>query len=159
MYGTATASDNYHADRGNSAWAAATAANRLIARQRGTDYVDRSFRNRFPGLRTSDHTQIEEWPRTGATYYRTGESISSSVVPVEIENATYEAALRELATPGILLPDYTPSKQVTQQTVGPITTKFAVAGAPSDAVPVVTQIAGILSGILRPLYVPGGLAV
>jgi len=159
MYGNATASDAYHSARGNSTWASATAANRLIALQRGTDYVDRSFRNRFPGIRTGNHTQVEEWPRTGATYYRTGEDIASNAVPIEIESATYEAALRELAAPGILLPDYTPSKQKTQQTVGPITTKFAPATKASDAVPIVTQIEGILSGILRPLYVPGGLAV
>jgi len=156
MYGSESAADTYHAARGNTTWAAATSANKLIALQRGSDFVDRTFVLRFPGTRTNDHTQTEEWPRTGATYYRTGEAIAATVVPVEVEYSAYEAALRELDNPGILLADYTPSSIPIEAKGGPVDVKFATGQSP---LAVVAAVEGLLSSILVPNVRPSVMAV
>lgn len=50
------------------------------------------------------------WPRTGVTDCN-GDSVPDDEVPVEVQNATYLAALAELSSPGILTPVITPGKQ------------------------------------------------
>lgn len=51
------------------------------------------------------------WPRSGVTDCN-GDSIPDDEVPVEVQQATYIAALAEISTPGILTPTITPGKQV-----------------------------------------------
>lgn len=134
MYGDITAADDYHTARGNTDWGADTAA-QTIALQRASDYIDLMFRVRLSSGRwvsqfigeKATPGQVPEWPRDEVTDYE-GTEISGPVTPTEIEYATYEAALRELVTPGSLMPDYDPtatSGSVTQETVGPITVKYA----------------------------------
>ena len=50
------------------------------------------------------------WPRTGVEDCN-GDDIPEDEVPVEVQHATYIAALAELATPGILSPVITTGKQ------------------------------------------------
>jgi hypothetical protein len=104
FYGSLAAALTYHADRANTAWATSTDDLRTAALVRATQYIDGAYRSSFPGCRTDGREQTLEWPRAGA-YDREGLSIDSDVIPVEIENATYEGALRELASPGSLAPD------------------------------------------------------
>lgn len=56
--------------------------------------------NRFPGKPTVA-TQLEAWPRTGATDAY-GNEIASGDVPTAVIQATYEAALIEVGTAGVL---------------------------------------------------------
>lgn len=51
------------------------------------------------------------WPRSGVTDCN-GDSIPDDEVPLEVQQATYIAALAELSTPGVLTPVITPGKQV-----------------------------------------------
>src|SRR5690606_22776375 len=133
MYGDISDASAYHVARGNTAWATYTSAQQLAALIRGSDYVDQRYREKlksgrwvsmFSGAKTGGRNQAREWPRTGATDYE-GNEIADDVVPVEVEHAAYEAALREAAAPGSLSPDYVPTERVTQETVGPITVKYA----------------------------------
>jgi hypothetical protein len=71
---------------------------------RSSEYIDGEYRSQFPGIKASGRSQLREWPRAGA-YDREGYGITSLVPPVEIENATYEGAKRELASPFSLAPD------------------------------------------------------
>lgn len=152
IYGTLEAADAYHEARGRSAWIAASDPDRLAALLRGSDYVDQRYV--FRGTKTGGREQERAWPRTGVTT-RDGD-IPADEVPVEVEHAAYEAALRELASPGSLSPDFVPARQVVRQKVGPLERTFADAdgsgGNPTR--PVVSAIDELLAAlILRPLGV------
>ena len=108
FYGTHAGYDAYctarNHDHGPHNEAAVLAA-LLVA----SEWLDARYRGSFPGLKVGQREQVREWPRTGAMDYY-GYAISSEVVPVEIEYATYEAAHREITQAGSLSVDYTPSK-------------------------------------------------
>lgn len=163
MYGTVEDADTYHAARGNTSWDSLADPAKEQALQRGTDYIDQRYREKlksgrwvsmFSGTRTAGRSQDNEWPRTGATDYE-GNELPDNEVPQEVEYATYEAALRESVTPGSLSPDYVPTEQVIQDTVGPITVKYASgSGAPGSTPnrPVIPEIDEIIAPVLVPRY-------
>lgn len=146
IYGTLAASKTYHTDRGNTAWAAGADADLTIALQRGTEFIDHQFV--FPGFKVDGRDQVREWPRFDVID-REGFGVSSLTVPIEVENATYEAALRELASPGSLTPDVTLTAQVKRQKVeGAVEVEFTGAAGIAAAMPVITIINGILAPIM-----------
>lgn len=139
-----------------------TEPQKTAARQRGSLFIDR-YEPRFSGSRTGGYAQDRAWPRTGAsTYY--GEPIPSDVVPVAIENASYEAAYLELTNPGSLSPVVTGSSTVKREKVGSLEVEYSVNSSTSVAdlvalaTPVVTAIEGLLWLFLVPI-VPGVLVV
>lgn len=88
------------------------------ALRRATQFIDYTYRNRFPGTRTKRRLQALEWPRTLAYYYSPDEVsnlayftayawpydiIDPATIPIEIVNATCQAAVFENATPNVLL--------------------------------------------------------
>jgi len=158
MYGTLVGADSYHQARGNAAWAAGSDDARIGALVRATDYIDGRYRvllasgrwsSMFPGVRTAGRGQANEWPRTGATDYD-GDPIQPDEIPEEVERATYEAALRELASPGSLSPDFLASEAVTREKVGPIEVTYADAAADGQPNrPVIPAIDEILAPLLR----------
>lgn len=165
-YGEVADADTYHSDRGNTAWTGSEAV-KTAALVRASQYVDGRYRWRlksgrwqsmFRGSKAGGRAQALEWPRTGATDYE-GNEIPDNEVPVEVEHATYEAALRELVTPGSLSPDYTASAQVTQETVGPVTVKYAESKETDNSTPnrpVVPAIDEIIAPVVfRPYEFPG----
>ena len=110
-YGTVAGFRAYHLGRGRDADAGVytndeVEKTKLIA----SEWIDGMFRSLFPGWRVAERSvQIREWPRYGVVDID-GYAVDDATVPVEVENATYEATLKELLTPGSLLQDYTPSK-------------------------------------------------
>lgn len=156
FYGTVEEADQYHADRGNAAWAAAAASPdtaRIAALVRASGWIDGRYRDRFSGTRTEGRTQPLQWPRVDATDVD-GEDIASDEVPVEIKSATFEAALRELASPGSLAPDFTRQGQTTMEKVGPITIQYAELYSAEDVQPCIRAIDHILAPLIgthRPL--------
>lgn len=162
IYGTLVAADAYHAARGNAGWTG-TDADKLAALQRATDYIDGRYRYKLPsgrwlsmftGTRTDGRSQDLEWPRTGAVDYE-GNEIPDTEVPIEVESATYEAALRELTDPGSLSPDFVPASQVTKEKVDVVEVQYAAPQA-SDGMlpnrPIVPEIDEILAPLLRTPY-------
>jgi len=118
------------------------------ALRRATAWIDGKYRSRFPGSRTHSRGQALEWPRMYATD-ADGNEIASDEIPVEIVNATIEAAVREMASPGSLSPDVTPGKVKKSARVGDIEVEYAVGtGNAYDQRPVVSVIDGILSSLL-----------
>ncbi|AZR23488.1 DnaT-like ssDNA-binding protein [Xanthomonas vasicola] len=163
MYGTLAGADDYHLARGNTAWATGSEAARTAALVRGTDYIDGRYQvvlasgrwqSLFPGVRAAGRGQPNEWPRTGATD-NAGAFIGPEEIPGEVERATYEAALRELARPGSLSPDFVASAQAIRKKVGPIEVAYSEKGADGGVPnrPVVTAIDEILGPLLRTPYV------
>jgi len=65
---------------------------------RASVWLDGTYRDRFSGYRTQQRLQVREWPRYDAIDAECN-GIPATEVPVEIIEATYEAALRELARP------------------------------------------------------------
>jgi hypothetical protein len=96
----------YHTARGNSTWTG-TDALKEAALTRATQWLDGRYNSRWPGTRWKLRLQALDWPRVDALD-RDGTLIDADEIPVEVINATCEAALRELTTPGILSPDITP---------------------------------------------------
>lgn len=88
-----------------------------------SEWIDATYRASFPGLKVGMRAQVREWPRTGAQDIY-GYEISQNSVPTEIENATYEAAHREIASPGSLSVDYTPAKYKSAQVDGAVSVEY-----------------------------------
>lgn len=102
-YGTVAGYKAYADARGTS-YVGKTDDEITQALVRASSYIDGAYRASFPGYKTGRREQVLEWPRTNATD-GAANSLPSDEVPVEIENATYEGAIRELASPGSLAPD------------------------------------------------------
>lgn len=128
---------------------ASPAAPAEAALRRATEWLDGTYRNRFPGYRTNGRAQALEWPRTGACD-REGNEIASDEIPVEIIHATIEAAVRELASAGSLSPDIVPGKVKKRVRVeGAVEVEYAVgSGSAYEQRPVVAVIDAILSSLL-----------
>lgn len=126
---------------------------------RATRYIDGRYGSRFTGKRAGGYAQSLAWPRSGART-REGFAIPADVVPDAVVSATYEAALRELAAPGSLSPDFVAGQQVTKEKVDVIEVTYADASSlGADAIrPVVTIIDEMLADLLVPV-VPGALVV
>lgn len=107
-YGTIGGFRAYHDDRGNPNLTIddEDVQSSLLV---GSEWLDAVYRSGFPGLKVGQRAQVREWPRVGGTDIY-GYAIDASIVPVEIEKATYEAAMRQALTPGSLSKDWTPSK-------------------------------------------------
>ena len=108
----------YHVAMGNTAWAAATTAAQEIALRRGTQYIDNRYRFRGEQL-VSD--QALEHPRVG---YERGNRVEAWPVAA-LKRACCEVSLRALAD---TLYEDVSTDQVTEETVGPITIKYASKG-------------------------------
>lgn len=161
FYGSVADADAYHLARGNATW---TGSNEVkqAALTRASAYIDGRYRYvpkcgaswpLFSGEKTGGRAQELAWPRTGATDVD-GNEIPDNEVPREVEHATYEAALRELVTPGSLSPDFVPSGQVTKEKVDVIEVTYAEArgmpGLPPNmpVIPAIDQIIGtLLNGV------------
>ena len=118
-YGTVGGADTYHAARGNAAWAAGSVPNRAQALVRAADYIRTTYVRRFWSNYTEDAPDVEP--------------------------ATYEAALRELATPGFFTRSYTEADRKVLTEVKGI--KWTVTGTSKDArsmAPTVTLIDNLL---------------
>jgi hypothetical protein len=159
FYGTVAAADAYHAARANAAWTGDDLA-KQAALIRASVYIDGRYRkllasgvwqSLFPGVKTEGRGQARKWPRTGAEDYE-GHAIPSDQVPVEVEQATYEAALRELVEPGSLSPDFVAASTVKRQKVGPIEEEFSVA-AGADGAASVRPVIIIIDEMIAPVLV------
>lgn len=161
-YGSEANADAYHTARGNTAWAGSSPA-KLAALTRASQYVDGMGQcdgmSLFPGTKTGGRAQLPAWPRTGATDF-SGAAILPDEVPIEVEYATYEAALRELVTPGSLSPDYVPATQVKREKVDVLETEYAVPAAGVNPVrPVVSIVMDMLAPVMVPCVSPAIYAV
>lgn len=117
--------DAYHSARGNTAWAALTTTAKEQALRKATDYMQQTYRPMWAGLRRYS-TQALDWPRVEVPRHDVGDYYPIDVVPTEVQNACAELASRASAGT-VLLADQ--SREVVEQTVGPITTKYAQGSA------------------------------
>lgn len=155
FYSTVAEADAYHEARGNTAWAGTAKEAALL---RASVYIDSlglqqlpsgTWVSRFPGVKTGSRAQVREWPRTGAVDYE-GTPIPAGEVPIEVRQATYEAALRELTEPGSLNPDYVPASLVKRDKAGPWEEEyFAPAEGTNPNQPILSIVLALLAPVLR----------
>ena len=107
-YGTLAGFKTYHDARGN-VYSTLDDAQISAALLVASEWLDASYREAFPGCKAGQRAQIRDWPRTDA-YDVNDDYLDYLVVPDEVINATYEAALRQGITPGSLSVDFTPNK-------------------------------------------------
>lgn len=113
-----------------------------------SEWLDAIYRSSFPGLKVGQRDQQREWPRTGAQDIY-GYSVPSDSVPREVEFATYEATLRQMATPGSLSLDYTPPKYKQASVTGAVAVTYSSFDSVRDAQIKFQKIDEHLSPILR----------
>lgn len=136
-YCSVAAADSYHAARGMTNWATLDTTQKEQALRRATDYMTQTYGALWTGLRVSE-TQALDWPRGGAPRRETGGTWLSTIVPPPVVNACAELALRAAAGP--LLGDQ--GREVIEQTVGPITTKYAQGGSQATRYAAVDALLG-----------------
>ncbi|MGE1156739.1 DnaT-like ssDNA-binding protein [Pseudomonas kitaguniensis] len=157
FYGTVADADAYHAARANTAWAGDEVA-KQAALLRASAYIDGKYQAQntcgrweslFSGTKTGGRAQALQWPRTAATDNE-GNTIPADEVPIEIEQATYESALREVALPGSLSPDYVASVAIKRQKVDVLEIEYqtasTVSGVPTR--PVITVVDELVAPLL-----------
>lgn len=123
--------DVYHAARGNPvAWSGATTAEKETALLAATEYIDSVYRGAWKGTRAVE-TQALSWPRVDA-YDSDDFLIDSGVVPLEVERATAELALRALSAE--LMPDISEPGSIKRERLkaGPVETETEYQGGKSQ---------------------------
>jgi hypothetical protein len=115
-----------------------------------SEWLDGKFRASFGGDKVAQRDQVREWPRNGAVD-RDGYGIDAGSVPNEAVHSTYEAALRELQSPGSLLIDWTPNVFKRASVDGAVSVEWATFGSAND---VQTQFA-VIERIMDPILTGG----
>lgn len=145
-YAAVAEADAYFLARGVATWTGTTTAKENALRV-GTAYLDNQYRGEWPEIRT-DQDQALAWPRTGV-YDTDGYLIASDEIPVQVVNATCEAAL--LALTGVSLePVLTRGNAIkrTVDKVGPLSQEIEYADGASG-LDRFTVIEGLLRGLVR----------
>lgn len=158
LYGTREDAEAYHSARGNTAWATASSEAQDAALVRASQGLDALYGARYPGA-VADAAQALLWPRRGVTYR--GHHLDEDAVPLPIIRAAYELALRELNSPGSIIPDFDPSGTIKRERkkLGPLEQEleYASPATASAARPAFVVVDGILAELLLPT--PGGTTV
>ncbi len=144
MYGSYAGFLAYHTERGRdvSEWDETTVEAALLV---SSEWLDSTFRDRLPGLKTGGSAQLAEWPRTSVIDYY-GYAVDSATVPDAIERATYEVALRVLKNREVLAQDVAPNKYKRVSIEGALSVEYAdVSSGLQTQMPIIGQI---LSGLL-----------
>jgi hypothetical protein len=88
-YCTVAFADEYHAARGNAAWAALSPLGKEIALRKATDFMLSNFGSRWVGTRATA-LQALDWPRAYVPALDgsvAGEFLFSTVIPVSVQRA------------------------------------------------------------------------
>jgi len=146
-YGTNEDFTAYAGDAGQTVPSDGIAA----ARQRGSAYVDALYGSRFSGAPTGGVQQERAWPRTGAVAF--GQALDPDLIPLRVEQASYEAAMIEARKPGSLAVVVDPSKRVKRQKVEGIEREFFDPGEGLDGSSI-GPVSSVIDGLLAPLLIP-----
>jgi len=128
--------ETYHDERGNTAWASLTDAEKDAALRYGTTTLDGLYS--WTGTLIST-TQALGWPRSGASDHD-GRYIASDAVPTCIQHATCELAL--LHASSALNAHYERGGAIRRERVGPLETEYAPGASVEPALPVLDHIVG-----------------
>jgi hypothetical protein len=136
--------DTYCDDRSITDWTTNTTGDKEGALIRASAALDGIYRPRYPGYRSNFRNQGLEWPRTMA-YDSEGILVAGNTIPIEVIHATIEAAVRELVTPGSILPDLERGGDIRTLQAGSVRIEYGANAVPYTAF---TVIDGIMSSLL-----------
>lgn len=155
--------NQYHLDRGNTAWADATDSAKEIAIIKATTFIDSRYGQRWKGRKQYPLNRSRTWPRVPdmaaappalvaiGLWARDEEfTFGANEVPEPVRQATAEAAVRALSKE--LIPDLDRGGQIVSQSVslGGISRSTTYApGAPA------ATTFGLIDGILQPVLARG----
>jgi hypothetical protein len=152
-YVSADDAETYCENHGLSSWTSSSDDDaKEAALIRASAAIDARYGACFPGTRLKGRDQGLQWPRLAA-YDISGWLIGDKEVPVEVINATIEAAVRELATPNSLMPDLERGGQIQSIRAGSVGIIYAN-GAPARTTFIL--IDGILANVLNGMDGSGG---
>lgn len=146
QYGSVASFKTYHNARGRDVTAYGDPAI-LGALLVASESLDARYQSKFPGFKIGQRAQVREWPRTGGIDIY-GYSIAADTIPTEVENATYEMALRQLQSPGSLSIDWTPNKYRRASVDGAVAVEYASISSASEAQTQFNVVDEILGPIL-----------
>lgn len=139
------------ADKRGHAHSDYTEAQKEQAIRRATEFMSTAWRWKgYPtkGRNADGGAQAQAWPRAFAID-KYGVSVRSDVVPVEVINATCEVTRRELASPGAMTPDTTPSERRKSVGVGPLRVEYDLSRRDPGAVrPVLLSVQDLIGHLL-----------
>lgn len=153
FYGTLAGFKAYWMARGDPVTAATSDDDILVNLLMASEWIDAAFVSQFAGYKVGLRAQIREWPR-GAVLDVNGYYVANDVPPREIENATYEAAKRNIVSPGIFFKDYTPSKYKSVSISGAIAVEYNNFNTNAESIQ--TQFPAIVA-ILAPILTAAGV--
>lgn len=115
----------------------------------GSTILDATYASRYSG-RPVSATQALEWPRVGA--YRGRTPLPSEMTPQNIVAASYFVAQYAANNPGTFFVGSSGSELVKRETIGPITTEYAVSASasPSQLAASLAPILPFVEGLIRP---------
>ena len=126
FYGSAADFQTYHSARGRTilpTWDDATIEAALLV---SSEWVDNNYGEQFSGYKTDGYPQTRQWPRNQAITNTFPQYVfEDTEIPDEMADATYEAAFRELTTPGSLNVDFTPNKYLSASVEDAVEVKYA----------------------------------
>lgn len=141
-YASSVEAKAYHADRGNTAWAAAASADQTAALIKATGYIDGQYFTRFPGKFQLKTIQALQWPRSDAVD-RNGLSLAG--IPKSVKVATFEAALIFLSTDIVAPREH--GGAIKEESIGPIKTVYSDGASNETTYPAIElALKPILSG-------------
>lgn len=116
---------------GNPTWTGDEALKEGATR-RATAFLSNSYR--WQGYKRQGRPQALAWPRVDVVDCE-GWGVAFDAVPIEIQKATAEIALRELVSPGSMNPDFLATEQVKREKVGQLDVEYLNA----NALPLIAQ--------------------
>jgi hypothetical protein len=119
---------------------------------RATAFIDNRYSSSFPGYRKAGRSQALQWPRAVA-YDSEGWLIADDEIPIEVIEATIEAAVREFAVPNSMMPDLERGGEIQSLRAGSVSITYA-SGAPAETK--FSIIDRIMSNILNGTQGSGG---
>lgn len=124
-YISVASADTYFSDRGNATWAALTTAQKEQSLRQASEFMFQRYSAYWDGYRNTS-IQALDWPRSyvsirpARVLYQL--YVDNTIVPVEVQRACAELALKASTYTDGLLPDV--EDLISEETIGPITTKY-----------------------------------
>lgn len=146
-YGTLVGFNAYFTARGIDipvSWTNAFITAKLLV---ASEWLDARFRPMFGGSKVGMRAQEREWPRHDVVDVY-GYAVAFDSVPVEIENATYEAAFKEATAPGALSQDVIPNKYKSASVDGAVSVTYNDFTSADEAQTIFVKVGEILSNLL-----------
>lgn len=146
-YGTAEGFRSYCEARGKTvpaSWTDDVISEGLLV---ASEFVDGRYGSSYPGNKAGGRSQARLWPRIGASDVN-GDPIAFDEIPLEVENATYEATFIHRTTPGSLYVNFTPNKYKQASVTGAVSVTYATFNYASEAQPQFATIDAIIAPVL-----------